>query len=336
MGSEEWLTSHFLFTTPEDVVAIGISFPIICIVLITLRFYARRQYGTYIRIDDWLSAIGVVMITAIGGCMITGERRGYIGYPTPIPPGATRAQAYTQFLLSHPLEAKIEFAAQVLTCFAHGCIKTSIVFFSRRIFVCNKNSTFNKASWILVIISMIWSLSFLLSLLIGCGKTSSLRWAPIESIQIWALNMSPRKKIATTGVFLVGLLSLGAAIARMAMVFTVSHNNHEMDYDMNQTVTAMLWLGMLEASLAEVASCLPTLYILTKDVKFRNFYFRLGNSTGLFSLWTKASNGRQWPRLGADTVQSDSYGFSSMGPGAPKGKIVIERQISITRNEPFV
>lgn len=46
--------------------------------------------------------------------------------------------------------------------------------------------------------------------------------------------MSPRKKIATTGVFIVGLLSLGAAIARMTMIFIVSHHNHQMDYDMNR------------------------------------------------------------------------------------------------------
>lgn len=116
MDSNEWLAPHFRFTTPNDVVSVGISFPIICIVLVTLRFYARRQYGTYIGIADWLSAVGVVMITAIAACMIIGERRGYIGYPTPIPPGNTTTQAYTGFLLSHPVEAKVSTPKGFPTC----------------------------------------------------------------------------------------------------------------------------------------------------------------------------------------------------------------------------
>ncbi|KAI1210112.1 uncharacterized protein F4807DRAFT_459946 [Annulohypoxylon truncatum] len=366
MNSTQWLQPPYKFTTPNDVLSVGISLPIICIVLLGLRFYARRHHGAYIGIDDWLIALGVLMITAIGACMVAGERLKVVGYPTPVPSGTTTAQAYGLFLLSHVTAAKLEFAVQILMCFAFGCIKTSIIFFSRRIFIGHKKSIFDKVSWALIALSTVWSITFLFVIIFGCGKNVPLRWAPIESTQaagcdairpekalitsnfvldllilglplptIWTLNMSPRRKLATTGIFLVGFLSLGAAITRVVIFFIVSYQNHGMDYDTNQTVTTMLWLAMLESCLAAIASCLPTLTILGKNVRFRKLYYRLGGGAGLLSFWKPDSGSRRWPRPSGDNGDNNSYAFASMDPTRKKGNIVIERQISVRRDGLF-
>ncbi|KAI1097631.1 hypothetical protein F4804DRAFT_347024 [Jackrogersella minutella] len=368
MDSVHWLNPPFRFITPAEVLSAGIILPLLCITLVGIRFYIRCHYGTRVGIDDWLIALGVLAITGIGVSMIANERLGVMGYPIPIPPATTRSDAYVIFLASHMPEEKIEFSMQILMAFAYGCVRNSLIVFSRRIFASHNHSVFNWVSWILIFLSTSWSLSFLVALVFGCGKNAPFYWPTKQSEKnvsctvfvleeglvisgfildvfililpiptIWTLNMSCRKKLATTGVFLVGLLSITTAITRMLIYFLVSYQLQGDGYDLNQTAATLLYLSMLEISLAAIAACLPSLNVLAKHVSFRKFYSRLGsgmNPAGLLPPWKSSPKESRWPRPSADSAENNSRDFASMETNI-QGKQT-NRQYILRRDEVVV
>lgn len=52
--------------------------------------------------------------------------------------------------------------------------------------------------------------------------------------QIWQLNMSMKRKVSLTGIFLIGMMSLAASIARMAIYLTVLYQGYSAGYDINR------------------------------------------------------------------------------------------------------
>lgn len=57
--------------------------------------------------------------------------------------------------------------------------------------------------------------------------------------QIWHLTMSAKRKLSLTGVFLVGLMSLAASIARMAIYLIVLYDGYSAGYDINRESSYM-------------------------------------------------------------------------------------------------
>ncbi|KAJ2988552.1 hypothetical protein NUW58_g3914 [Xylaria curta] len=328
MESINWVQLPFAFVSPGDVLAAGIVLPLVCLGLNVLRFRIRVTQKAPFGIDDWCSLTGNIFITGIGACFIVGERLGVMGYPTPVPSGTQASEAYGLFLDAYTLEAKarmqLQFAIQFLMAFAYVFVKASIVLFCRRIFVAHRGSIFDWASRIILGIAILWSAGFLIGgLIFGCGKHVELHWSPLQALveagcdastpevalvisdlildiiililplpSIWALSMSKYRKVAITTVFLIGLTSIAASAARAAIYLTVLYAGYGAGYDINQTVTTLLWWSMLEVSLAAIAACLPTLSLLAKDARLRMFFQRLGsisNISGSWHIWKSLS-----------------------------------------------
>ncbi|KAK9771884.1 putative Integral membrane protein [Seiridium cardinale] len=321
MSSIQWLQLPFALVTPGQVLAAGIVLPLVCIACVGLRFYVRRLQKTSPGVDDWLIAVGVVFIAGMGACLIIGERLGVAGYPTPVPDGTDASEASGLFL-----EAYIEFALQFIQVFAYGFVKAGVICFCRRIFVGHKNSAFDWASKVLIAMVVLWSVGFWMALVVGCGKSVELHWAPLQVLveagcdastpeeamvisdlildlfililplpAIWKLNMSVGRKYAVTGIFLFGIMSIAASAARVAIYLTVLYQGYSAGYDINRTSSTMLWWSMLEVSLAGIAACLPTFSFLVKDAGVRKHFQRLGSITsflGSFRIWrtTNASS----------------------------------------------
>ncbi|KAF2967231.1 hypothetical protein GQX73_g6333 [Xylaria multiplex] len=329
MESIQWVQLPFAFVSPGDVLAAGIVLPLVCIGLAALRFHIRVTQNSPFGIDDWCSALGSIFITGMGACFIAGERLGVMGYPTSVPTGTEASQAYGLFLGSYILEAKLQFAIQFLLTFAYAFVKASIVLFCRRIFVGHKGSAFDWASWVVLIVVILWSAGFLIGgLIFGCGKHVELHWAPLKTVvesgcdvstpevalvisdiiidliilvlplpSIWTLSMSKHKRLAITGVFLVGLASIAASAARAAIYLYVEFAGYGAGYDINQAVTLLLWWSMLEVSLAAITACLPTLSLLAKDIRLQMFFQRLGSMS---SIWKSNSDNSGNPHKDAD------------------------------------
>ncbi len=121
--------------------------------------------------------------------------------------------------------------------------------------------------------------------------------------------MSTEKKLAITGIFLIGMMSVVASIIRMAIYLTVLYKGYGAGYDINRklyvsmmsvrwllivnkigTATTMLWWSMLEGSLAAIAACLPTLSFLFKDISIGRLYSRLLSSSGFSGSWRLSNN----------------------------------------------
>ncbi|PHH90388.1 hypothetical protein CDD83_3838 [Cordyceps sp. RAO-2017] len=327
MASIQWAPLPFDFVSPAHILSAGVVLPVVCIALVLARFYVRRQRKLRLEIDDWLIALGVVMITGMGACLVAGERLGVMGYAMPVPEGTVATEAYGLFLRAFILQAKIQFALQFLLCLAYAFVKTSILFFSRRLFLGHRSTKFDFASWLLIGLSVAWSLAFLITLIFGCGRRVWLHWAPLQVAEqsgcnvhtpeeamvisdlildvmilalplpvIWRLKMKPGRKLAITGVFLVGLVAVAASAARLAIYMTVLSQGYGAGYDINRTASTMLWWSMVEASLAAIASCLPTLSYLAKEVGSRRFFYRLGagsGSSGSRGRWKLSSRSRK-------------------------------------------
>ncbi|KAI1453656.1 hypothetical protein F4805DRAFT_442652 [Annulohypoxylon moriforme] len=341
MASTQWLELPFALVTPGQVLSAGIVLPLVCMALVGMRFHIRRIQKTPLGIDDWLSTLGVVFITGMGACLITGERLQVYGYPTPVPAGTAASEAYGLFLDAYILQAKIQFAMQFLMIFAYGFVKASIICFCRRIFVGHKNSAFDRVSLAGLGLVILWSIGFFFGLVLGCGKEVSLHWAPLQVMaesgcdgispeealvisdfildlfililplpSIWSLSMSTGRKLAVTSIFLVGLMSLAASAARMAIYLIVLYQGYGAGYDINRTAATMLWWSMLEISLAAIAACLPTLSFLARDVGLQKIFRRLGSVTSSPSswmLWGSSSKSDKPLEISQDSLYGNSY-----------------------------
>lgn len=107
MASPQWLELPFDLVSPGDVLAAGIVLPIVCIVMACVRIRIRRHQKLPLGIDDWLLGFGVLFITGMGACYITGERLGVMGYPTPVPDGTVASEAYRLFIDAYVQFAKV-------------------------------------------------------------------------------------------------------------------------------------------------------------------------------------------------------------------------------------
>ncbi|KAI1116642.1 hypothetical protein F5Y14DRAFT_448801 [Nemania sp. NC0429] len=315
MASTQWVQLPFALVTPGDVLAAGITLPIICLAVVAARFYVRVMQKAAPGLDDWCILVGAFFIVSLGAAFITGERLGVMGYPTPIPVGTNATEAYGLFIDAYTTLAKLQFAIQFLMAFAYAFVKASIVLFCRRIFISHRGSAFDWASRIVIALIVLWSAGFLIGgLIFGCGKNVGLHWAPLQAIEvagcdvvtpeialvisdlildliiivlplpsIWGLNMSSHRKVAITGIFLVGLTSIAASAARAAIYLVTLYAGYGAGYDIDRTATTLLWWSMLEISLAAIAACLPTLGFLARDARFKKFFTSLRSMSNLSS-----------------------------------------------------
>ena len=55
----------FRFVNAADIIAIGSVLPIICIIIVALRFFTRTRQVAHVGTDDWLILAGAVILFAI-------------------------------------------------------------------------------------------------------------------------------------------------------------------------------------------------------------------------------------------------------------------------------
>lgn len=74
---------------------------------------------------------------------------------------------------------------------------------------------------------------------------------------IWAMTMPARHKVAVSGIFLLGLLTLGASIAKLVIFDFIQKQSH--DPDISYVFTPTVYWPMVESSLGIIGACLPLL-----------------------------------------------------------------------------
>jgi len=182
-------------------------------------------------------------------------------------------------------------------------VRLSILCFYRRIFVVRRQSWSNVISLIIIFISIAWLITFEFVFLFSCGVHVDATWGPLildleycnqESFKveqgfvisdlilrlavfalpfptIWSLNLKRERKIVVSGAFFVGSMSIAASILRLAFYEqSLTHIQWNMEglIDYNLTETTGLWWSYLEAGLALIAACLPSLSYLQRSIPF--------------------------------------------------------------------
>lgn len=159
-----------------------------------------------------------------------GSAIGALGGHTPINPKTGLGVDNNDTTTS----AKIEYASYVIMSLTFGLIKISVVTFYRRIFI---SEGFRRWSAGLLAFIGLWTIAFFLSLVLWCGSHPAAGWTSPKDIvkycdnladlelafavtdamtdllviltpipMLWKLQLSIKRKIALTGIFLLGFL----------------------------------------------------------------------------------------------------------------------------------
>ncbi|KAI1382424.1 hypothetical protein F4677DRAFT_452129 [Hypoxylon crocopeplum] len=260
-------------------------FSLMTMVVVAFRFYSRRLTGAGFARDDWLALAALVLVLGLNGIFIGGTVQGAITGHSPVVPATVDNWPVTTEL--EHLAQKYKYAFQTTEKITFGLIKLSILFLWKRIF--GPARPFVLLCWIMIGVITAWCISFFFATVFQCGIQWTWNWAPIGIFLtqctntlnmltvftatdlftdfiimfmpvplIWKLQMPTRKKVGITSIFMVGLFTIGAGIARMYIYLVTSYDKEDnLDFIANFTLF-ILW-SEIEANVAMVVCCMPTL-----------------------------------------------------------------------------
>ena len=270
-------------------------------------------------------------------------------------------------------------------------LKPSVLFFYRRLFVTGQRSLFDLATKLLLVLTTIWSVSFLVASVAACparltaglpGTTTDVATytcagggpalaGPFAFIvsdaltdlvilavplpMIWRLQIDARRKVALSGVFLLGGLACLASVLRIVGFaqgmlaangvsgggFVVAGPGPGPGAGAAPPEAAiafaspMVFWSMLESGLALIAACLPTLRFLFTGKGWRTL---LGtrSSARVAEIWSSVAGRVGWTTHRSRSTWHWSFedrstvaGSPTPGAGSVDEKIVRDRVVSI-------
>jgi len=266
---------------PSYVLGAAGAFIALDTIFVGLRFYTRAFQKAKYGADDWLALASLIFTIGIAVCLIVGVHMRTFGYPTTQTSGIETE--------------KFEYAFQPLQILAVGFTKLSFVFFYRRIFVEGRTKkAFNIVTILIACLISLWMAGFFLQYIFQCGSHFSAAWGPhevslVECLQglkaenavaisdfltdvivlalpvpmVLRLHMTASRKIAVLVVFGLGIVAIVASIIRMVIYIQATSIAFQEHVDNDLLITRGLYWAMIEAGLALVACCLPTMSALT-------------------------------------------------------------------------
>ncbi|KAL2058302.1 hypothetical protein ABVK25_001028 [Lepraria finkii] len=263
--------------------ALAVILTFLAVVAVLLRFYARRIKKATIACDDYLIFLALVFTVATGICMVIGIAIGDLGRHTQVTPdGWPVLDHHTEIFL------QITYATQLTQTLAFGFTKLAVIFFYKRIFVVN---VFAKISWTMIGIVIAWICAFFIANLLQCWPIAAnwdftaseatncvhttrmylgQAWSDVFTDVIilsmpipcvWNLQMPAKRKIAVSGMFLLGALVVAAGVAKLVVFYGVA----------NDLLTPTVYWPMVESSLGVVGACLPLLCPIFAESSFGSF-----------------------------------------------------------------
>ncbi|APA06872.1 predicted protein [Sclerotinia sclerotiorum 1980 UF-70] len=262
----------------------------VCSATVGLRIYARYLKKVGLGADDYLIMGALVFVIGMGVAIMAEVGLKQLGYPAPAP--STR--------IGKP-DSNIAFwPGELLQIPALGLVKLSLILFYRRVFTRNAAPRFNIVTWFMIIIILIWTLSFFFSILFICGLDFSAYWTStiVEKAHcvdtdrlhnafaisdvvtdfviiclpvpmIFGLHLTVARKIGILAIFSLGALTIAASIVRMIVFIQATAVNYDPHADFEFICTSGLYWSMIESGLGIIAACLPAQYGLlnTKGVQ---------------------------------------------------------------------
>ncbi|KAK4041921.1 hypothetical protein C8A01DRAFT_34028 [Parachaetomium inaequale] len=296
-----------LSTNIAIVCAVFTALPIIAVVL---RFWARTIKHNGLAADDYLILPGLLFSVGLSVNNIVAVALGNLG-------GHIHTDDAGNIVFDDTLTIflQTEFATQLLSVLSLVFTKLSIVVFYRRIF---RGKVFSIISSILLGVVAAWGVAFFFATLFECmpipmvWKTLfgtpdhqavcynylPMFWATAISNMIidvvilalpmpfvWRLNMPRRQRAAVSAIFLLGAFVVGISIARIHFFF-LSSDSYANAMDITVNIAPTLYWTVIEAAIAVVSACLPTLRPLFAGISLEalqdfasKFSIRSGNKS---------------------------------------------------------
>ncbi|CAI7590130.1 unnamed protein product [Penicillium glandicola] len=306
------------------------------IFVVSLRFYSRRLSKLPLGPDDWFALASLLFVLVLNGIFLSGLIQGVItGHSIVL-------NNWPQPSALEVLAQKYKYAFQTTEKIAFGLIKISILFLWKRIL--SPIRSFQLFCWVMIGIVTAWSTSFFFATLFQCGTSWDWNWAPIgffltectDTLNmltvfcgtdlltdfvimlmpvpiIWRLRMSVRKKIGVTSVFMVGIFTIGAGVAR-TYIYLVTSYDKASNLDFIADFTLFILWSEIEVNVAMIVCCMPVFGPVLgrcRDTLFRRFGQLKDGELGILGHFTSASTTDGKMHLSSS---SGSYAQHDQGP----------------------
>lgn len=274
---------------------LSITFLVIAIAAVILRFYARQIKSQKLGPDDWTVLVALILSIGVTVNLLIMTHLGGLGsHPQYNADGSIKnPEAFAVF-------EKTKFAFEIITWPTVGVTKTSVVLLYQRIFATPR---FRMLCWVAIAINCAWTITFTLALTFSCTPVSSNWNASIDSTcvdlkalfttalatdvttdflvlflpvyKIWQLQMSTERKIIIICMFLLGGLVSIVGIIRIHF-FTQVFSALEVQMQFTDTTwiysQAYYW-QIIEVNVGVLSACLPTLRPVQDHLR-RNLSFK--------------------------------------------------------------
>lgn len=260
-----------------------------------------------------------------------------MGYPTPAPPDSISEDELAYWVDPTTVQnQKIEYPYQIFLMLAYGFIKTSIVSFYRRIFVIHRGSFIDLLTKATIVVIVLWTFTFIMLIVFACGKHFWANWGatgdqllycPVAFTSeyglaisdlildgfiflmplpfVWRLRLTTKRKLAVSGIFLLGASAVGASIARLILYIQVLKAiTAEVEVDTNLSLTVSYYWSTLEAGLSLIAACLPPMSYLFTHMSVHSVVNSIRSVLSLHSFHSRESS-KQQTRVQDEDVDMD-------------------------------
>lgn len=306
-----------------NIIILSIVFTILPAIAVALRFWARAIQRAGLSVDDvliipgLLFSLGLSINNVIAG--VLGNAGGHINMDE---------SGMIVFDDTLTIFLQTEFATQLLSVLSLVFTKLSIVFFYRRLF---RGKVFNIISITLICAICAWGVAFFFATLFECMPIEQV-WKSLYGTpeheekcytylpmfiataitnmcmdvliltlplpMVWRLKMPTRQKIAVSFFFLLGAFVVGISIARIYF-FYQSSDGFANAQDITYNIAPTLYWTVLEAAIAVICACLPTMRPLVAGISPEAILKQFASKISLLS--------------GGGTGRFSSKGFSSKG-----------------------
>ncbi|KAF7906310.1 hypothetical protein EAF00_000589 [Botryotinia globosa] len=298
----------------------------ICTATVALRVYARHIKKVGLGADDYLIMAALIFVVGMGVAIMAEVGLKQLGYPAPAPS--------TQ--IGKP-DSNIAFwPGELLQIPALGFVKLSLILFYRRVFTRNAAPRFNIVTWFMILIIIIWTLSFFFSILFICGTDFSAYWTStiVEKAHcvdtdmlhnafaisdvvtdfviislpvpmIFGLHLTVARKIGILAIFSLGALTIAASIVRMIVFIQATAVNYDPHADFEFICTSGLYWSLIESSLGVIAACLPAQYGLLNTPGVQSLVASVQSAISLRSMRSSSQHPSQCDALDS---QRNLYG----------------------------
>ncbi|KAH7018389.1 uncharacterized protein B0I36DRAFT_368412 [Microdochium trichocladiopsis] len=312
-----------------QIVVISLVFSVLAILAVGMRFRARIKQRAGIRADDYLILPGLLFALGLGIVNTMSALLAGLGDHILLD-----ANGNPEMDDSLTLFLQLEFATQLLSVLSLVFTKLSIIWFYRRIF---RGDIFDLVTKALIAIVICWGIAFFFASLFECYPIQqiwlSLYGTPEHDLycyqylpmfyatsitnmlidvlilvtpvpKIWTLRMPMQQKIAVSGIFMLGGFIIGISIARIYFFYQAGAG-FDHAYDITYNIAPTLYWTQLEAAIAVLCACLPTMRVLFTD-------FSAGSLIRSWaSRWSLLGSSKNSSRLPSHERKSSAYSGSA-------------------------